>query len=77
MVLSLPLLLLLLLIALLPGSSHAQFHLATSAEPTGATAGAHADCQQPPFFHEQRVNDHQGKSLILKDVCLEQVRGID
>ena len=76
MLMSLPLMLPLLIIALLPESSYAQFHRALSTA-TSAEPGAHADCQQPPYFHEQRVNDHQGKSLILKDVCLEQVGRID
>ena len=72
------LLLPLLVIALLPASSNAQLLLstATSVEPGATAATLAAECQ-PPFFDEGKVNTHQGKSLILKDVCLEQVRGSD
>ena len=67
----------LLVVALLPASSNAQLlSSAISADPGATATLAETPCQ-PPFFDEGRVNTHQGKSLILKDVCLEQVsRGV-
>ena len=70
LVLSLPLLLPLLLISLrLPGAAHA---LGEHADPAAGMAGSVTDCQLP-FYDEEKLAVHMGKSLILKDVCLEQV----
>ena len=67
----------LLVVALLPASSNAQLlSSAISADPGATATLAETPCQ-PPFFDEGKVNTHQGKSLILKDVCLEQVSRSD
>ena len=74
LVLSLPLLLPLLIIALrLPEAAHA---LGELADPAAGMAGSVTGCQLP-FYDEEKLAVHMGKSLILKDVCLEQVSRSD
>ena len=72
LVLSLQLLLTLLIALRQPESAYA---LSKHADPAGAAESVN-DCQLP-FYDEEKLAVHMGKSLILKDVCLEQVRRSD